>query len=558
MNLLVPLAERLSVIVTVAFLMSRSQTLRRFMRHQLTHQGTLTLILIFGAFGIAGTYSGIPVSGAIANSRAVGAVSAGLLGGPKVGLGAGLIAGLHRYLFFGGFTGLACAVSTTLEGLLGGLVHKFWPEKAANWKVGTVVGMFAEIMQMVIILLMAKPYDQAKALVDVIALPMILVNGAGVGLFLMVIKTVFTEEERIGALQAQKVLNIADLTLPYLRTGLNSESAEKAAQSIYQLAEVEAVALTDYERILAHVGMGSSHHRAGQLVLTEATRKVLETGQPIQAVSEEEIHCSVKGCPLRSAVVVPLRQGDKTIGVLKLYRAHRGKFQLDLELAEGLGKLFSTQLELAEVEHQKELRTQAEIQALQAQIHPHFLFNVLNTVISLIRTQPEKAREVLIFLGQFLRHNMRQGSSHHTIREELEHVQAYLAVEMARFGPKLHFELEIDEGVSDLLLPPLVLQPLVENAIKHGLLPKENGGTVRLSLAKYDDKLVVKVSDDGVGIPAIKLRSLLDVDKPTPSSSVGLKNVHQRLKGLYGQGLEIESIAGQGTTVHFEIPARAV
>lgn len=555
MELLVALAERLSVIVTVAFLMTRSQVFRRFLRSQITQRETLTLILIFGVFSTAGTYSGISIHGALANTRAIGAVSAGLLGGPLVGLGAGIIAGLHRYLVYGGFTGLACAVSTIMEGLLGGLVYRLSRDKASDWRVGIGVGMIAEVLQMVIILLLARPFDEAWDLVKIIAVPMMVVNGLGVGLFLVIVKSVYMEEEQIAAIQAQNVLHIADLTLPYFRTGLNLESAQKAAQCIHTMAHVAAVAITDTDQIIAYVGLGGDHHFRGQPILTEATFKALQTGKPIQAISETEINCQDPLCPLRSAIIVPLRQGEKTIGVLKLYRAQRGKSVMDLTLAEGLGKIFSTQLELADLEHQKELRVAAEIRALQAQIQPHFLFNTLNTIVSLIRTQPEKAREVLVFLGEFLRHNMRQGVAFHSVQEECEHVQAYLAIEEARFRDKLQVNMDIEEGTEGFLLPPLVLQPLVENAVRHGLLPNENGGTVSLHVHKNGDSLDILVRDDGSGISSFKLRDILEGNQDERAETgLGLKNVHRRLLGLYGQGLLIESTLGKGTTISFRVP----
>lgn len=553
MTLLIALAERLSVTVTVAFLMTRNQTFRHFIRSQISQRGILTLTLTFAAFSILGTYSGIPISGALANSRAVGAVSAGLLGGPLVGVGAGLIAGLHRYLVYGGFTGLACALSTTVEGLLGGMIAYFWQKKALDWRIGILTGMIAEVIQMGIILLVARPWAEAWQLVQVIAIPMIVVNGLGVGVFLSIVDMILAEEERIAASEALKVLRIADLTLPYLRTGLNRESAKHAAESIYRMTDVAAVALTNQEQILAHIGLGSDHHVPGEPFLTEATQKVLLNGQMLEASSEIEIHCSHPNCPLRSAVIVPLRQGGKVVGALKLYRAQRGKSELGLGLAEGLGKLFSTQLELAVVEQQKELRAEAEIRALQAQIHPHFLFNALNTITSLIRTQPEQAREILVFLGEFLRHNIRQEAPFHSVREEQKHVQAYLAIEKARFGEKLQIEVDVEPGTEEVLLPPLILQPLVENAVRHGLLPKEGGGLIRLSVRRAIDSLAIEVSDNGIGISPFKLRNILQ-NSTSAGEGIGLRNVNQRLRGLYGRGLEIQSTLGTGTVVRVEIP----
>ena len=556
MELLSELAERLSIIATIALLMTKSQVFRRYLNTQITQREKLTLILIFGVLSMAGTYSGVSIHGAnAANTSAIGTVSAGLLGGPLVGLGVGIITGVHFYLFYGGFTGLACAISPIVQGLLGGLVYWLSRDKAFDWKVGIGLGIIAQTLEMVLILLLSRPFEEAWNLITIIATPMVVFNGLGVGLFLYIVKTVYIEEEQIAAIQAQKVLEIADLTLPYFRKGLNQESAQKAAEIIQKMSHVAAVSITNTEQIIAYVGLGADHHFCGQPILTEANHQALNTGKPFQAISEMEIHCQHPICPLRSAIAVPLCPDGKTIGVLILYRAQRGKSVMDETLAEGLGKLFSTQLELADLEHQKELSVAAEIRALQAQIQPHFLFNTLNTIVSLIRSQPEKAREVLIFLGEFLRHNMRHGVSLHSVREECEHVQAYLAIEEARFGDKLKVNMDIEAGTDSFLLPPLVLQPLVENAVRHGLLPKENGGTVSIHIQLERDGLDIKVQDDGIGISSYKLRDIIEGDQGDLAEiGIGLKNVHQRLIRLYGRGLQIDSTLDEGTVISFRVP----
>ncbi|SDH06266.1 LytS/YhcK type 5TM receptor domain-containing protein [Desulfosporosinus hippei] len=555
MDLIKILAERLSIIVTIALLMTKSQVFRRYLNSQLNKRQTLTLMLIFGVFSMAGTYSGVSINGAnAANTSAIGTVSAGMLGGPLVGLVVGAITGLHFYIFYGGFTGLACAISPILQGLLGGLIYWLARDKNDDWKVGVGLGIIAQIMEMAIILMIARPFEEAWSLIMVIAMPMVIFNGLGVGLFLYIIKTVYHEEEQIAALQAQNVLQIADITLPYFRKGLNLESAQKAAEIIQKISNVAAVAITNKQQIIAYVGLGSDHHFIGQPFMTEAGHKVLRDGKSMQ-ISEMEIECKYPNCPLRSAIAVPLRPGEKTIGALILYRARRGKSIIDVTLAEGLGKLFSTQLELADLEHQKELSVASEIRALQAQIQPHFLFNTLNTVVSLIRSQPEKAREVLIFLGEFLRRNMRQGVSFHTVREECKHVEAYMAIEEARFSNKLKVDMNIETGTENIILPPLVLQPLVENAVRHGLLPKDSGGTVSIHVHKDGDSIQIIVRDDGIGISSFKLRDIFEgVEEEDAEIGIGLKNVHRRLLRLYGQGLLIESILGVGTIISFRVP----
>lgn len=556
MEILKGLAERLSIIATIALLMTKSQTFRRYLNSQKNERETLSLIIIFGILSVAGTYSGVPVHGSMANTSAIGTVSAGMLGGPLVGVWVGLITGVHFYLFYGGFTGLACAVSPIMQGLLGGLVYWLARDKNCDWKVGITLGVVAQTLEMLIILFFAPPFDLAWKYIRTIAIPMIGFNGLGLGLFLYVIKAVYDEEEQIAAVQSQKVLQIADRTLPYLRKGLNLESAQNAIQIIHEMSNLAAVSITDTQQVIAYVGLGADHHFRGQpLFFTEKILQELRAGQSIQATSEMEINCRGPFCPLRSFIAVPLRPGDRMIGVLILYRDQRGKSIVDLTLAEGLGKLFSTQLELAELEHQKELSVASEIRALQAQIHPHFLFNTLNTIGSLIRSQPEKAREVLVFLGEFLRRNMRQGVAFHTVKEEFKHVEAYLAIEEARFANKLKVRINIDAGTEEVLLPPLVLQPLVENAVKHGLLPKDNGGTVSIQVDLEEESISIAVRDDGVGISSFKLRDILEGDQEKDTEiGIGLRNVHQRLLRLYGQGLLIESILGEGTSVSFRVP----
>lgn len=556
MEILKGLAEKISIIAAIALLMTKSQTFRRYLNSQKNERETFSLVIVFGILSLAGTYSGVSVQGSVANTSAIGTVSAGMLGGPLVGVWVGLITGVHFYLVYGGFTALACAVSSVMQGLLGGLVYWLARDKNCDWKMGIALGVVGQTLEMLIILLFAPPFDLAWNFIRVAAIPMLCLNGLGLGLFLYVIRAVYDEEEQIAAGQAQKVLQIADRTLPYLRKGLNRESAQNAVRIIHEMSNVAAVSITDTQQIIAYVGLGADHHFRGQpLFFAEEVLQKLQAGQSIQGTSEMEINCRGPFCPLRSFIAVPLRPGDRMVGVLILYRDLRGKSIVDLTLAEGLGTLFSTQLELAELEYQKELSAASEIRALQAQIQPHFLFNTLNTIGSLIRSRPEKAREVLVFLGEFLRRNMRQGVAFHTVQEEFKHVEAYLAIEEARFANKLKVNINIESGTEEVVLPPLVLQPLVENAVKHGLLPKDTGGTMSIHVRLEEDSLKIVVQDDGVGISAFKLRDMLEGDQGEDAEiGIGLRNVHWRLLRLYGRGLLIESTLGEGTSVSFRVP----
>lgn len=556
------LAERLGIFVMVAFILTRFTVFRRFVLARERPLEKLAFTALFGAFGIVGTYLGLPVQNAIANSRAVFVTTAGLLGGPLVGIGAGLIAGGHRFLIdIHGFTGLACGISTFSEGVIAGLVYHFRQKRLPDWRVALATGLLLEVLQMLIILAVARPFPAAVDLVKVIGLPMIVVNGMGTAIFVLIIETVMTERERAGALQAQKALDIANETLPYLRGGLSEGSARAACGIILKATNMTAVAIADGERILGHEGKGADHHRPGSAPLTEATRRVIETGKHQIAETLAEIACREPGCPLGSAVIVPLKRQDQIAGCLKLYREReRAVNSIDLQLALGLAHLFSTQIELAEVERQKRLRAKAEIMALQAQMHPHFLFNALNTIVSFCRTDPETARNLIISLGDFLRRNLKPGREVVSLATELEHVRAYLAIEVARYGDRLRVLYEVEEAAMDCSLPALILQPLVENAVKHGLLPREEGGNIWIRASRRDGIVDIAVRDDGVGIdPATAATLLFEGNGSSQGIGLALKNVDGRLRSVYGaeSALRIESAPGHGTTMAMRIPFQA-
>lgn len=574
-DLLILMLERIGLIVTIAFVLTRSDTFRNLIDHKTNRFTKFKLIILFGVLSIIGTYTGIAVEPkeqgmflnsdvinlefdqAIANSRVIGVVIGGLLGGPTVGLGAGIIAGVHR-MWLGGFTGIACGISTILEGLLAGLVYKKYGNKRiVSTGTAFVTGVIAEVMQMFIILLLAKPFDQALALVQIIGIPMIIANSIGIAIFIAIIRNVIIEEDRIEANQVQRVLHIVDQTLFHLRKGLNKESAAEISSLLLKTTGVSAVSITDDEKILSHVGLGDDHHIPGHSLLTEATKHVLKTSKSYVANSNEEISCQKSKCQLQAAIIVPLKKSNKVIGVLKFYFSNPKQIRpVDIELANGLGNLLSHQLEVVEAETQAKLVTDAEIKALQAQINPHFLFNSLNTIVALIRINPDMARKLLIQLGNFFRQNL-NASIHKiiTIKEEILHTKSYLDVEQARFSDRLQIFFEIDEQIEHYKLPPLTLQPLVENSIRHGIKEKKNI-EIRISVKEEERSIYLSVSDNGTGIAPDRIEQLLHnrVDSEE-GTGFGLYNVHQRLIGLFGQdaGLHIDSNVNEGTNVWFRL-----
>jgi two-component system, LytTR family, sensor kinase len=207
----------------------------------------------------------------------------------------------------------------------------------------------------------------------------------------------------------------------------------------------------------------------------------------------------------------------------------------------------------ARIEHrlheQEKLLLAAKISALASQINPHFLFNTLTSISSLIRSQPETARMVVHRLSALLRRRLRDPNHFVTLREEIEAVQDYLDIETIRFGPQLRVRMEIDEATLDVQVPSMILQPLVENCIKHGLSRKVGGGTITICTRPSDEGAVVQVSDDGLGMSEDRLDTAF-------SDGIGLNNVNERLRVIYGarSSLTLSSTIGRGTTVQLEIP----
>jgi len=213
----------------------------------------------------------------------------------------------------------------------------------------------------------------------------------------------------------------------------------------------------------------------------------------------------------------------------------------------------STRIE-RKLEEQERLLLQARMEALITQINPHFLFNTLNTVSSLIRFDPDTARSVLLKLSSILRRRLKSQVHFVPLKEEIDFIDDYLDIEVVRFGhDKLQIRKEVDPETLEVVVPSMILQPLVENAIRHGLGPKIGGGTITLRAWRNDGRLSIEVVDDGVGIPQDRQRYIYE-------SGIGIRNVHERLQVLYGHdyALKVDSQPGFGTAIHVEIPELVV
>ena len=246
---------------------------------------------------------------------------------------------------------------------------------------------------------------------------------------------------------------------------------------------------------------------------------------------------------------MPLKERGEVTGTLKIYYRKAYKMTYSLQtMAIGLSQIVSTLMEVSRVEQIKEAANKAELKALQTKINPHFLFNALNAIASTTRKNPDKARELIINLSGYMRYNLELNDELIDIHKELQQVRDYVEIEKARFSTRLQVEYEIDEVT--IRIPSLLIQPLVENAINHGILKTKDPGIVTITVRDLGEKVRISVKDTGVGIAKEVIQNVYRDEVPV--KQIGLYNVHQRVKLIYGEGLVIRRLS-PGTEVYFDI-----
>ncbi|QUM85748.1 MULTISPECIES: sensor histidine kinase [unclassified Moritella] len=556
MDLIPSLLQQMCVYLVFAYLLSKTPIFMPLLNISSRWEHKLSCYLLFSIFCIMGSYFGLQYQDAIANTRAIGAVMGGLFGGPIVGLAVGMTGGIHRY-FMGGFTDLACAISTSIEGLIGGFFHIYLLRKNKindlfKPHVIFLITLIAELTQMAILLAVAKPYDQSLALVSQIALPMITANTIGAVLFMSIIEDRKSIFEKYSTAFSQRALRIADRSVGILNQGLDTESAKTIANILYEETNVGAIAITDRHNILAFVGIGERHHKAN-VPISNYTQQAINENRIVDLNSTTIYRCPIdEKCRLGSALILPLRNGNnEVVGTIKLYELHRKLLSnINISMAKGIAQLLSSQILLGHYQQQQTLLTQAELKLLHAQVNPHFLFNALTTISAVTRREPDKARALIQHLSQFFRSNLKQNIESVTLREELSHVNAYLTIEQARLTDRLTVNIDIDPDLMDIRLPSFTLQPLIENAIKHGISTMLGAGKLEIYSKKTAKGTLIFVTDNAGTYVTTK----------EDSKGLGLKIVDKRLINHFNSSssLQISSIANKLTQISFLLPISTI
>jgi two-component system LytT family sensor kinase len=342
-----------------------------------------------------------------------------------------------------------------------------------------------------------------------------------------------------------RTLHTASLAAPALRSGLTQVSAEKSARHLRTLLGTPSVVLTDCVDVLAWDG-AFDHHRPLAVQFARRTPDVT------MVHDRDHFPCGQPGCPVNFAVVCPLAVDGAVVGTLQVFTPAVSAGLV--RAAEEVAAWVTGQLELAELDASRTRLMEAEVRALRAQISPHFIYNSLNAVASFIRTDPEHARELLLEFADFTRYSFRKHGEFTTLAEELRSIERYLVLEKARFGDRLHVTLRVAPEVLPVTVPFLCLQPLVENAVRHGLEAKDGPGRIEIVAEDRDREALISVEDDGVGEDPERMREVLA--GVTESESIGLGNVDGRLRTAFGDayGLVVETAPGAGTKVTMRVP----
>jgi two-component system, LytTR family, sensor kinase len=338
----------------------------------------------------------------------------------------------------------------------------------------------------------------------------------------------------------RSALHAATATLPHLRQGLSEESAAKSVGHLRRLTQANALAVADAECVLAIDGDGEGIPRVGDPLEDFVT-----------AGRDDRVHVE----PRAAAVVAPLTVHGERVGSLVAYFRDPGRVRPeDTRVMREAAALVVAQIELSWAAEQEERVARAELRALRAQISPHFIYNALAAVARYIHTRPEEARDLLTEFAEFTRYAFRRERPYVTLADELQYVEKYLRLEQARFGDRLTVRVEVAPEVLGAVLPVLSLQPLVENAVRHGVEARTGGGRLEIVGRDLGNDVELRVADDGPGMDAEHAKRLLR--DGAVDGGIGLRNVHGRLRATFGTeyGLKLRSEPGNGTTVTMTIP----
>lgn len=533
-NLVFQLILNIGLLALVANLLSKLRIIQNIiLQERRSVKSQALLSLVFAGIIILSTYTSIDIGGYSLNTRVIGAMAAGVLGGPIIGLYASFLSAIYVYFFSQPqMFAMASAFSTVLFGLLGGGFYPYFQRGKWKYRDLFLLTCFAEICDMIALLRLSSPFEIALNTVLEIAAPMILLNSIGILIFISSFNNVFILQDIESSRQLQQASELSRKCLPLLSHGFHEgEDMHELASVILRETDWMGVMLTDRTKILEWQQKGIEYQPEDLTRIPRVGKDAMRAGELMTMYHVPKSSSWYEWMKEYSMVAAPFMLKEQAVGCLIVWMKKTWVFRTsELELLQHVVTLGSYQIAMAELEHQKAMWQQAELKALQFQINPHFLFNALNTISSVCREDSERARELLVILANYFRYNLDGTTGMVPMEEEIRHVRDYLALEKGRFEEKLEVTYELPPQM-DILIPTLILQPVVENAVKYGI-NHEGRRIVKIKVEENKEKFVVSISDKGKGFPPNVIQALESGE--SMGKSVGLNNVYKRMKSIYG------------------------
>ncbi len=542
------LFERASVMLVVMYLAFQFQITKRILRKPTSLSQSLWIGVVGGIIGILGTYLGIPYKGAIINYRDTGVIISAMIGGFPAGLISAVIAAVHRSLL-GGITAFPCFLGTLTAGIVTGALSWKYEQRIFNVPFAIIYTLFIESVHLSFVFIIVQPHSLAVDIVKMVMFPMIFTNTFSVSMLIAIFSGTEKSFEDLTVATTSSLFKIVEDTMDIIDKGLSVKTSKLLAKKIKECTDFDAISITNKTIVLAHVGAGEDHHFSGSPIITKATKDTLSRGKGRIISRKSDIGCPKDGCPLASAVIVPLKFLDGTIfGAIKFYRTKEFAIsKSDLEFAKGLAQIISIETNLSRALKDSKMVYDVKYRSLLSKFSPHFLFNALNAISYLIKSDQEKAGDMVLELSELLRYTIKEEKAMVSLKRELVFIEHYLKFTKYRYDDE--FDYEISSNVPEnIMVPFFIFQPIVENSVKHAKIPSKKLN-VSVKCNYKPGTLTFTVKDDGRGFEVSRMRE-----------GIGVKLLKERLENLYGGAAKlcIHSNIYKGTNVKIEIPTTVI
>lgn len=524
----------ISIFLLLVFFLNKMRVFREALSTKApTMNQKILFILVFSFIGICGLYWNVPMEGGLINFRSVGPIVGGIIGGPLVGTITGIVVGGCRVFIYHTPANEIHGITTLIQGIAAGVLSQSIKCRSHMWFFSLCDTILIEVGSVIFLFTAFHPSMVEREKILATLLPIVITNSVAVSLFIGVLEDSLTLTERVSSLIAKMTFRSVNLMIHSVQSGLSEKNLRQIANIIIpSLPNLTALFLaSEKASILSIISKEANKEYVKSIIqMAHKDPSMLQSRyiwfsqiQSHEHVTAKIIAIKSKGAPLT---------------------------HFEIEFLTGIQNLIKTIDLFTRLKKEEEMLKESEIRMLQAQINPHFLFNTLNTINYYCMADPDVAMNLIGYLSDYYRYSLSNPASKVPVSEEIEDIKAYVNLEKARFSDRMQVVYKIPQNIQ-IKIPPLLLQPLVENAIEHGICTSTKGGRIEIGIREYPAYYKFYVLDNGVGMNKETLSSLL-VDT-RERKRIGLINVQQRLLSIYGiySGLRIHSHKNKGTLVSF-------